>query len=180
MERDFGQAVSRGGISASHTELEMKRGRGRGAPTRLLGGARPRPTLKVVLEARQGPSLDEAGAWHSSGSTSLGIVGGLTAGPGGAAAGRQARGEVRSQLSAQLSPSQPCDVLLYPKPTRPICLLPEASSPPNAQDSPATGANAGTPEPHDPQLHFPKHWLCQASTVCAQLMQPGGVHVSQS
>lgn len=82
MERDFGQAVSRGGISASHTELEMKRGRGRGAPTRLLGGARPRPTLKVVLEGRQGPSLDEAGAWHSRGSTSLGIVGGLTAGPG--------------------------------------------------------------------------------------------------
>lgn len=77
----------------------MKWGAG-GAPTRPLGGPRPRSTSQVVLEARQPPSPEEAVPGTVAGAPASEPWVGCPRVPGEAAAARQARGEVRSQLSA--------------------------------------------------------------------------------
>lgn len=159
---------------------------GGGAPTRPLGGPRPRSTSQVVLRAGRPPRPRRPclAQWREHRPPSRGW----------AARGSRERPRLPGRPEGRSGPSsrpdrpdRPQDSHAMPfftqDPRDPSAFsAKEGSSPSHSQDGPATaqprpshGSQHWHPGASRPALGFLRHWLCGARGVCAQLTQLGGV-----
>lgn len=117
LKRDFSQAVSKG--EDDHVTGGTGNRAVEGAPLRLLGGPRPRSTLKVALEGRQRPL--SRGSWRPAQRRAHGAQKRGWDSREGAACRREEGLTPAPSLAAQAVP-KPSHAAFHKRPIWPICL----------------------------------------------------------